>query len=223
MSFSDIEILHLERDLIICVKPQGVSSESDPSGDGMPELLSAKLRELGENCDIFPVHRLDRAVGGVMIYARTREGAAELSRLISSREGFEKIYLAAVAGVPDTSCGEMRDFIFRDAMQRKAFIVGSERRGAKLGILDYEVLCVGDLHGQEVSVLRVRLQTGRFHQIRVQLASRGMPIVGDGKYGSRIKAEGIALWAAELRLRYRGRELAFGCEPRGDWARELLK
>ncbi len=213
----DVEIVRLERDFLVCVKPQGVPSQPDPSGDADAlTLLSARLRAMGESGELYPVHRLDRTTGGIMVFARTRSAAAELSRLISEHEDFEKIYLAAVAGVPAAERGEMRDFLFRDGTQKKAFVVGSERRGAKLAVLDYELVGHGRLDGQEISLLRVRLHTGRFHQIRAQLASRGMPIVGDGKYGSRIKAKNIALWACELSFRYHGKKYSFSCEPVGE-------
>lgn len=212
----DIEIVQLERDFAVCVKPQGVPSQPDPSGDAdVLTLLSEQLRAMGESGELYPVHRLDRTTGGIMVFARTRSAAAELSRLISEHEDFEKIYLAAVSGVPAAERGEMRDLLFRDGAQKKAFVVDSERRGAKLAVLDYELVGRGQLDGQEISLLRVRLHTGRFHQIRAQLASRGMPIVGDGKYGSRIKAKNIALWASDLSFRYQGKEYSFHSEPRG--------
>lgn len=210
----EISILHLDRELAVCVKPQGVPSQPDQSGSAdMLTLLSRELISRGESGELYPVHRLDRVTGGLIVFARTRRAASELSRIIAEHGDFEKTYLAAVSGAPACERGEMRDLIFRDGMQKKAFIVTTERRGAQPALLDYELLDRSEHDGVGISLLRVHLHTGRFHQIRVQLASRGMSIIGDGKYGSRIKAESIALWAVSLSFTYRGRTYSFECEP----------
>lgn len=205
-----IEILYKNRDFLVCVKPQGVPSQPDPTGcEDMTSLLSAQLREGGESGDIFVVHRLDRATGGVMVYARTRAASATLSRLVAEKDGFEKHYLAAVLGAPEQAQGNMTDYLFKDGAQKKAFVVKGERKGAKLASLDYEVKSTVKTGEKTFSLLEIALHTGRFHQIRVQLASRGMPIYADGKYGSREKATYLALWAHKIAFSYCGKAYSF--------------
>ena len=205
-----IEILYKNRDFLVCVKPQGVPSQPDPTGcEDMTSLLSAQLREGGESGDIFVVHRLDRATGGVMVYARTRAASAALSRLVAEKDGFEKHYLAAVLGAPEQAQGNMTDYLFKDGAQKKAFVVKGERKGAKLASLDYEVKSTVKTGEKTFSLLEIALHTGRFHQIRVQLASRGMPIYADGKYGSREKATYLALWAHKIAFSYCGKAYSF--------------
>ena len=209
-----IEILHKDKDFIVCIKPQGIPSQPDTSGClDITALLSEYLRECGEQPDVFVVHRLDRATGGVMIYARHKKSAAELSTLIAEKEGFEKHYLAVISGTPETDEGSMTDYLFRDSTQKKAFVVKSERRGAKLAGLDYKVLNITEKSDKTFSLLAIKLNTGRFHQIRAQLSSRGMPIFGDGKYGSREKSPYLALWANKIAFTYRGKKYEFESSP----------
>ncbi len=209
-----IEILHKERDFLVCMKPQGVPSQPDTTGDeDMTSLLRTQLRESGENADIFVVHRLDRATGGVMVYARTKAASAALSRLVAEKDGFEKHYLAAISGAPEGASGEMTDYLFKDSAQKKAFVVKGERKGAKLASLDYEVKSTVKIGEKTFSLLEIALHTGRFHQIRVQLASRGMPIYADGKYGSREKAPYLALWAHKIAFSYGGKAYNFEKSP----------
>ena len=209
-----IEILYKSKDFIICVKPQGIPSQPDPSGDvDMTSLLSAHLKECGEPSDIFVLHRLDRATGGVMIYARNQKSAAELSRLIAEKNGFEKHYLTVVSGIPSEKCGNMTDYLYKDSAQKKSFVVKSERRGAKLASLDYDVLNSAKIDDKTLSLVAVKLNTGRFHQIRAQFSSRGMSIFGDGKYGSREKAPCFALWANKIAFTYRGKKYEFEKAP----------
>ena len=168
----------------LCVKPAGLLSESP----GMPETLAA----LGGDRDIFPVHRLDREVGGVMVYARTKKAAAALSRAVSERQ-LEKEYLAVVSGCPEPSEGVWRDLLFKDSRKNKSFVVDRPRKGVKEAELSYRVQAQKD----GMSLVRIRLHTGRSHQIRVQFASRKMPLLGDRKYGS--KTDGpLALWSCRL-------------------------
>jgi 23S rRNA pseudouridine1911/1915/1917 synthase len=130
-----------------------------------------------------------------MVYALTKQSAAALSR----ENAFEKVYLAAVSGICGAA-GEMVDYLFKDSAKGKSFVVKSERKGAKYARLTYETLKTANTENGDFSLVRVKLDTGRTHQIRVQFASRGMPLMGDGKYGSRVKGEGIALWSHGLTL-----------------------
>jgi 23S rRNA pseudouridine1911/1915/1917 synthase len=209
-----LEILYKNKDFIVCVKPQGVPSQSDTTCDeDMTSLLQNYLRESEEKDDIFVVHRLDRATGGVILYARNKASAAAFSQLVAEKDGFQKEYLAIVSGKPENDCGNMTDYLFKDSAQKKAFVVKSERKGAKLASLDYKLEKCQSIGEKTFSLLSIKLRTGRFHQIRAQLSSRGMPICGDGKYGSREKAPNFALWANKIAFTYKGKSYTFEKAP----------
>lgn len=209
-----MDVLFLNKDFLACVKPQGLPSQPDTSGDDdMTSLLKQYLKAQGENEDIFVLHRLDRATGGVMIYARNQKSAAELSRLIAEKDGFEKHYLTVVSGVPSEKCGNMTDYLYKDSAQKKSFVVKSERKGAKLASLDYEVINSVEINTKTLSLVGIKLNTGRFHQIRAQFSSRGMSVFGDGKYGSREKAPHFALWANKIAFAYKGKKYEFEKAP----------
>ena len=198
----DLNILYQDSSLVLCIKPVGVESE----GEGMPRLLE---RQLGGS--VFCVHRLDQAVGGLMVYARTRQAAAALSAAVARRE-MEKEYLCVVPGGPEPARGVMKDLLYRDAAKNKSFVVRRPRRGVKEAELAYALL----ERGPECSLVRVALHTGRSHQIRVQFASRAMPLLGDGKYGSRVKGE-LALFSCALGFPHpvTGQRMEFFDKPRG--------
>ena len=209
-----MNILFKNKDFIACVKPQGIPSQPDPSGCvDMTALLSEELIKNGEKSDIFVVHRLDRSTGGLIIYARNKEAAAAFSRLVAEKDGFQKEYLAVISGMPENESGNMTDYLLKDSAQKKAFVVKSERKGAKLASLDFKTLQTVSEDDKIFSLLRITLNTGRFHQIRAQLSSRGMPIYGDGKYGSREKAPNFALWASKITFIYKGKSYEFESAP----------
>ena len=172
-----IEILEQTPQLVLCVKPVGVRAQGEAEAD-LPALLK---RQLG--CEIYPVHRLDQAVGGVMVFAKTAPAAAKLSQAIAGGE-LQKEYLAVLERSPERAEGELSDRLFHDRTKNKTYVVSRQRKGVKEAKLAYRVLDVQN----GLCLVRIRLYTGRTHQIRVQFASRGMPLVGDGKYGSRKNA-----------------------------------
>ena len=184
-----IEILEQTPQLVLCVKPVGVRAQGEAEAD-LPALLK---RQLG--CEIYPVHRLDQAVGGVMVFAKTAPAAAKLSQAIAGGT-LQKEYLAVLERSPERAEGELSDLLFHDRTKNKTYVVSRQRKGVKEAKLAYRVL-----DGQNgLCLVRIRLYTGRTHQIRVQFASRGMPLVGDGKYGSRKNAAAPALWSYALTL-----------------------
>lgn len=199
-----IPILYQDRQLAVCLKPPGLLSQEGP-GDTLPGLLSLQL-----GGRILPIHRLDRGVGGLMVCARTRQAAAALSAAIGQGK-FQKQYLCVVLGRPERETDQCRDLLLHDRARNKSFVVTRMRGGVKEARLDYRLLAsAGGL-----SLLQVRLHTGRTHQIRVQLSSRGMPLLGDGKYGG--GSGQIALWSAALAFPHPadGREMAFHAPPGG--------
>ena len=192
-------ILHCDRDLAVCIKPVGMDSEAE-----VPEALKTEL-----GGDIFPIHRLDKNVGGVMVYARTKSAAATLSKAV--QEGsMIKEYVALVHGTPPET-GDWEDLLFKDSRKNKVFVVKKERKGVKFARLEYRTLRRG-----AQSLVHIRLHTGRSHQIRVQFASRGFPLVGDHKYGSRDNATAPMLFSCRIRFPWKGAEKVFEAQP--DWA-----
>ena len=190
-------ILLRDPHLLLVYKPPAVPAQPDPTGDkDILTLAAEELASSGEPSTLYPVHRLDRVTGGVMVLARDRKSAAALSALIPNHQEFCKQYFAVIPGIL-TGNGEMRDFLVRDPRQGKAFVVARPRPGAKEARLHYTALAAATLEGRDYTLISVRLFTGRFHQIRVQFASRGYPLVGDGKYGSREHAP-VSLFAAGL-------------------------
>ena len=184
-----IEILEQTPGLVVCIKPVGVHAQGE-APDALPALLAKQL-----GAGVYPVHRLDQAVGGLMVFARTGAMAAKLSQAMA--EGtLQKEYLAMLGARPKDDSGELFDLLFHDRFKNKTYVVSKERKGVKKASLSYRVVAEAD----GLCLVHVRLHTGRTHQIRVQFASRGMPLVGDGKYGSRKNAAAPALWSYALTL-----------------------
>ena len=195
-----MEILYSDKALAVCVKPVGLDSEQ--------AVPAALIQVLGG--EIFPIHRLDKNVGGVMVYARTRQAAAALSKAI--QEGsMVKEYVALVHGTPPET-GDWEDLLFKDSAKNKVFVVKKERKGVKKARLEYRVLTSGP-----DSLVRIRLHTGRSHQIRVQFSSRGYPLAGDHKYGARDGLSAPMLFSCRISFPWQGSLRSFEALP--DWAK----
>ncbi len=185
-----IDILYQDNSIIFCLKPVGVTSESD----GMVLLLSNQL-----GCEIYPVHRLDKPVGGVMVYAKTKSAAAKLSTQFATHEA-DKSYLCVVKGVPQEPTAILKDLLYKDLRTNKTFVVDRMRKGVKEASLEYTLLAAADTDQGKLSLLRVKLHTGRSHQIRVQFASRKLPLLGDSRYGGKQQGIDVCLWSYSLEI-----------------------
>lgn len=194
-----MEILFSDKDLILCVKPVGLDSEH--------EVPAALKEQLGG--EVFPIHRLDKNVGGVMVFARTKQAAAALSKAV--QEGtLVKEYMALIHGDPGEA-GDWTDLLWKDSTKNKVFVVKRERKGVKKARLEFT-----RLSQSENALVRVRLHTGRSHQIRVQFASRGFPLLGDHKYGARDDSPAPMLFSCCLTFPWKGRTMRFERLP--EWA-----
>ena len=199
-----MDIIHHDRDILVCIKPAGVKSTDEPGG--LPELLRAELGD--ETANLRTVHRLDQTVSGLMVLATRAKAASELSRQI--REGvFQKEYLAVVHGsLPES--GTFTDLLFRDKKERKTNVVQEPGKDVQEAVLDYVKLAEQD----GLSLVKITLKTGRTHQIRCQFSSRGFSLVGDKKYGLGEDCH-IALWSYRLAFchPYSGAPMEFTKEP----------
>ena len=191
-----MELLEVNQDFAVCIKPVGLDSENE-----LPKALQELL-----GGEIFTLHRLDKNVGGVMVYARNKQAAAGLSKAITNGE-MVKEYVATVHGAPPP-VGDWKDLLFKDSRKNKVFVVKRQRAGVKAAQLSYRCLRSG-----EQSLVRIRLYTGRSHQIRVQFASRGFPLVGDHKYGSRDTATAPMLFSCCITFPYKGQVQRFEALP----------
>jgi 23S rRNA pseudouridine1911/1915/1917 synthase len=199
-----MEIIYQDRDIVVCIKPARVLSTDEPGG--LPELLR---QELGTN-DFRTVHRLDRVVSGLMVVARNAAAASELSRQIRE-DTFEKEYLAVIHGKPDMEEGRLCDLLLRDKARKMTFVVAEPGKDVQPASLTYRVLNFQN----DLSRVRIQLETGRTHQIRVQFSSRGMPLVGERKYSELNDPCEIALWSYRLGFTHpkTGEKMEFTHEP----------
>ena len=201
-----LEILYADPDILVCIKPARVLSTDEPGG--LPSLVRTALGN--EKADVRTVHRLDRVVSGVMVLARNAKAASELSRQIRE-DVFEKEYLAVVHGNPEKDRDTLTDLLYRDKARRMTMVASEPAKGVQEAILDYKVMN----HTAEMSRVKVLLKTGRTHQIRVQFASRNLPLVGERKYCTLEDPCEIALWSHRIAFTHpiTGKRVEFSKKP----------
>ena len=197
-----MEIVYSDKNIVVCIKPVGVDSEKQ-----MPDLIKANL-----GGEAYTVHRLDKNVGGVMVYARSKQAASQLSKAIQNGTMIKE-YIAGVHGTPPEK-GDWEDLLFKDSSKNKVFVVKRLRKGVKKARLEYVRISEG-----EISQVRIRLHTGRSHQIRVQFASRGYPLAGDRKYGSKDKRTSPMLYSCKITFPYQDKTVTFESAP--DWQNDI--
>ncbi len=188
-----MKIVYKDKDIIVCVKPFGLLSQADSKGNSNAvDILSEMTKS-----NIYPVHRLDKTTGGVMVFARNSDSAAKLSAQIAEGK-FVKEYLAVVNGRPEREEAILCDLLYFDRAKNKSYVVGRKRTGVKEAKLEYHLLDSKKIKEKTCSLLKIKLFTGRTHQIRVQFASRGMSLCGDRRYGAKDDFNNIALWSHSL-------------------------
>ena len=205
-----MELIYKDSNILVCIKPARVLSTDEPGG--LPDLCREALGD--PKADVRTVHRLDRVVSGLMVLARNAGAASELSRQI--REGeFEKEYLAVVHGCPAESAGTLRDLLGRDKARKMTFVAAEPAKGVQEAVLHYQL----QNEAGGLARVRIQLETGRTHQIRVQFASRGMPLVGERKYSTPGDPCEIALWSYRIVFTHpkTGEKMEFIHNPPESW------
>ena len=200
-----MELVYVDDDILVCLKPARVLSTDEPGG--VPDLCREALGN--PKADVRTVHRLDRVVAGLMVLARNAKAASELSRQIRKDE-FEKEYQAVVHGQAEEKA-TLVDLLGRDKARKMTFVAAEPAKGVQEAVLDYWLLA----KNHDMSRVQIRLHTGRTHQIRVQFASRNMPLVGERKYSERNDPCEIALWSCRLAFTHprTGERMEFTHEP----------
>ena len=231
MKKKNIPILFEDQAILVCEKPIGMPSQSDKSRD-IDLITSLKLTmferdQMTEEPSLFIVNRLDRPVGGVMVLAKTKEAAAELSRQIREHT-FEKNYQAVVCGYPEEEFGSMTDYLLKDGKSNTTKVVSKKTQGAKIAELDYELIDSIETKEGVLSWLMITLHTGRHHQIRVQFASRDLGLYGDTKYNPRFQKEKkkyreLGLYSTRIAFKHpvSKEKISFKTDPQGQ-AFELM-
>ena len=218
----NLEVIYEDNHIIVVKKQPNIPSQADKTEDIdmltiIKDYLKEKYKKPG-NVYLGLIHRLDRPVGGVMVFAKTSKAASRLSNQVREKV-FKKKYLAVVNGKFDKNKGILEDYLYKDERNNMSKVVNPEKKNAKLAKLDYEVLTYNEI--KNLSLVKVNLHTGRHHQIRVQLSNSGHGIFGDQKYGTRGKGKQIALWAYELTIEHpiNKERLTFRCLPdsNGTW------
>lgn len=201
-----MELLYVDESVVVCIKPARILSTDEPGG--LPELVRLALGD--PKADIRTVHRLDRVVSGVMVLARSAAAASGLSRQVRENE-FQKEYLAVLHGTPEKPNGTLTDLLYRDKARRMTMVSPEPGKGVQEAVLDYRTM----ESREGLSLAAVRLHTGRTHQIRVQFASRGLPLVGERKYATLNDPCEIALWSYKIGFVHplTGKRMEFSKQP----------
>lgn len=197
----DLKIIYEDNHLIVVEKIPNIPSQADKTGDIdmltlVKDYVKVKYNKPG-NVYVGLVHRLDRPVGGVMVFAKTSKAAGRLSEQVRNKT-LKKKYLAVVDGCFELKKGSLEDYLYKDERNNISKVVNKDKKNAKLASLDYEEITYNEV--KNLSLVKINLHTGRHHQIRVQLSNAGHSIFGDQKYGKRGKGKQIALWAYELEI-----------------------
>lgn len=217
-----INIIYEDNHIIVVEKKPNIPSQSDKTEDMdmltlVKEYIKEKYSKPG-NVYVGLIHRLDRPVGGIMIFAKTSKAASRLSEQVRNKD-FTKEYLAVVDGEFENKKGILEDYLYKDERNNISKVVNKEKKNSKLAKLEYEVLKYNEV--KNLTLVKINLHTGRHHQIRVQLSHFGHSIFGDQKYGTRGKGKQIALWAYKLRIFHpiTKEEMVFECLPEanGTW------
>ncbi len=199
----DITVLFEDNNIIAAIKPAGVLSQAGNTAD----MISLLGEGRGE---IYPLHRLDKNVGGVMVFAKNKQAAAKMSQLISENR-MSKSYYAVLCGKPEEDFAVLEDLLFKDSSKNKSFVVKRMRKGVKKASLEYKTVESVQTDSGFLTLVKVKLHTGRTHQIRVQFSSRKLPLLGDGRYGGKSDKCDIALWSTEISFisPFNGQNLTF--------------
>ena len=193
-----MEILYNDKDITVALKEPSLLSQAEPTGNNIISKLNEYYIASGDASEAFPIHRLDRGVGGVMVFAKHQKSAAVLSKAVAERT-LDKEYLAVIIGAPEESEGIYKDLLFKDSSKNRSFVVNRKRAGVREASLEYKVIDRAEFDGEQLTLVLIKLHTGRTHQIRVQFSSRKTPLFGDKKYGGRGNG-GIGLWSYRLTL-----------------------
>ena len=222
----NLKVIFEDNHIIVVEKPVNIPSQADKTGDiDMLTIIKAYLKEKYNkpgNVYLGLVHRLDRPVGGVMVFAKTSKSAGRLSNQVREKQ-FQKTYLVIVNGKMENQKGTLQDYLLKNEKTNISKVVKEGTKNSKLAILDYEVLKYDE--ELNLSVLKIKLHTGRHHQIRVQLSSRNHSIYGDQKYGGRGHGKQICLWAYELTIQHpiTKEEMAFKSIPQKEGSWKILE
>ena len=199
----NLKVIYEDNHILVVEKPPNIPSQSDKTNDiNMLTICKKYIKEKYNkpgNVYLGLVHRLDRPVGGIMIFAKTSKAASRLSNQVREKI-FKKKYLAVVDGKPENKTGILEDYLYKDERNNISKVVNKDKKNAKYAKLEYELIVYDEV--KNLSLLSINLYTGRHHQIRVQLSNFGHSIFGDQKYGTRGKGKQIALWAYELEIEH---------------------